>query len=1573
MDIHNVQPLDDFDWEEFERNTNYLVTRVSKGYDEEPVFHQGIAIVKRNGKYGAIMVGGKEIIPPIYDMLTEFKDGLAEVEYKGEKRLLNLSGQIQVKRNNEYVFIPEKYDWGCDYNRNACVVEKSGKYGLLSDDFHELIEPIYNSIVEINDVAYLAIGEHKGIILSITPKLHYIVSDCLFSEKGVFLGAIVSLPEEDRLYGILDDKLQIVQPIENDRIDIKSNKFFVIQQKGEGVGLCTLDDVIISKGQYDEIEVINEYFIVASNRDKEGWKTTHTWLLNAKGICLVEFSGYVPFSATKDGTVSFDRFKISPAGVLYFVSYKKINYKREELAQYIVSPDFIMYEYIAPFNSDNFIVGKKNENGILRFGVVDSKGVTILPFEYSRLKILSKDFIGYSIEDENILDLKKDDNDKDLEWLLYHTDYGRFGEKLSALSFGILNSEYKMICPPKYRNIKVVETVSSSFFKVSVNGHEWGIIDKKDKVVLPIKFDSVDFVDEKYIFDPIHEYNAIKVEKLLGVASNSQSWDPQRKQNRFDETGSFIVPLKDGKIISVSSTKYDWCDSFNDRGWAKVVKSGLSGKINIKGELISLVDDNLIVVPNCFDWAFDFRFGYVPVYKDGRWGIADINWAPVIPCVYELIVPICEGFFKYKEIARDSLPDYKGDEGTQALRRINNPQYKYGIVDINNIKILIAEYKDVWPIEGGFFKIEREVENTVREYDRFGIFNSKGDMVIAPNYSEIVLVRIEGKDFWITTQNRKRGVFSAGLNVIPNIFDDILVEDGIFVCKANTYSKGNGILVKYNVNGEILIDCMDYHCLVPAEYDVAYPSDYGLIRVVKEGKWGIINIMNDVVVPPSYTYIDTFDGQFAKVGNTENNECIYFPDEKDIRLHVKSMKYGLIDTSGDIVLPLEYDYISKWDNGYYCASKDKHAILLSPSLHPIFNTERHLEKLDDRYVLIVGGCTKYGLIDFSGNEIISANEGHGFSKIEVLKNDFLKVTYYKGEYGRSHIAILNNLGKTLFEKRYDCDDIKLLDNGFFLVECNNYSSPTTYSLVSLQGKEILQNSYYDIKFVNDGMLSLRNYGGWGLADIKGHLLIETHYLDELVFEDNVSDIRVKGSSLTQKINKEGIVIVHNGKNEIELPNSVYWGTDFINNVSIVRGKGGGYNVIGVANIKGNIIIHTRYESVSLLSNKTIRVQDGDCYGIFDLKGNVIFPPIFTSMEYIDNNCIKVTWNLKIATKWDKNGYIPGPDSKYKGYDNDYLVNNRSAICNSKAEIINDKEIIFVGKFINGYARAYKEVTTEKGRVKLKQAGVVNTSGKTIIPLIYDGIIIYEDSQYIWLRRNGKYGIADLKSGKQKMFNELDIKHLWDVDKLGRCIYSEDCEYDPDIEDWIGETCGVLGIKGIIVPAGKYDNIYLLDNGLIEVSNETDGLYGLLDKDGKELLPPKYTHISHFKGKYATICLGGVMNENYPYNYVGGKWGVIDNTGRFVKECEFDEEDILEEEKYDNERTENQSPFKEPSVILSDKIPEPKENNSYDYGYDSYRDDDDEGPYSKYGGYNGWDDNTIDEAFDGNPELTWNID
>lgn len=40
---------------------------------------------------------------------------------------------------------------------------------------------------------------------------------------------------------------------------------------------------------------------------------------------------------------------------------------------------------------------------------------------------------------------------------------------------------------------------------------------------------------------------------------------------------------------------------------------------------------------------------------------------------------------------------------------------------------------------------------------------------------------------------------------------------------------------------------------------------------------------------------------------------------------------------------------------------------------------------------------------------------------------------------------------------------------------------------------------------------------------------------------------------------------------------------------------------------------------------------------------------------------------------------------------------------------------------------------------------------------------------------------------------------------------------------------------------------------------------------------------------------------------------------------------------------------------------------------SYYRSPEESSYSKYGGYNGYDDDTIDSAFEGDPELTWNID
>ncbi|EHO67827.1 WG repeat-containing protein [Segatella maculosa] len=1562
------QPLDDFNWEEFESGTVSQTSSTFKGYDEEPVFHQGIAIVKRNGKYGAIMVGGKEIVPSIYDALTEFKDGVAEVEYKGEKRKVNLSGQIHVKHGNESVFLPDEYDWGFDFINNICVVVKNNKYGIINKSFDVVLECEYTFFEKFRN-GFAIIGNNV---------INEKAEECFKIDNSFPDGDKIIEKNGQPLKGVMNSDMKIIIPVLHYNImRLKSGYYVAESEKKEKIIISSPNGKVVSKIAVDKVEDINECFFATYLTDEENTKC-ETSIYYAPEKLLLTIPYKVNVYPCKDNSVQFSldglQYEYDVEGGLYIVAKKlqygssewdfrwekvnprKVNHTYVEYTHSFLSQEYELiednrykkgisnllgdtiiepqYNYIRHIYGDLFIVAvpnPKTEKKTLVFGVVDKSNKIIIPFEYDCLIPISDKYIAYT---EGHIYNVVDNNEY---WTMDFPSNGYY----TNVTFGILDMDGKKISKPIFSKINEIKTGLGFIVGVAIKMDKtlkYGIIDNKGNYIVTPKYELIGYDEKDDLFNTTLSY------------SETGRYPFEKLSNHVSIDGSFVVYSDNGIVSKVPVEIADWCGSFNE-GYAEVIKGGIKGKINKSNHIVAFLDEKCIVIPAQYNFACNFKFGYAPVSKNGKYGIIDAMQKEVIPCSYEYIEPLSSTRFKYKE------------------------GKKWGIIDERANIIVGPEYISISHQSEEHFKVELSTPNGSVTEHYYGLIDKNGKIAIPIRCTSISKLSYANYSFWIAKTRSKQGVYSELADVIiPFIYDDIEIQDGKFVCKLFEQQYPYSSRYKrvkyefcYSLKGEYYLNIDDKMLyVVPSEYDIAYYAGQGLIWIEKDATWGLINMMNDVIISPVFSYFEAFEGSFAIVGNSDNGATKYFLDD-----HIWHMKRGLVDTFGAIVLPIEYDFIEKWDNGYYCASKDKHTILLSPSLHPVFNTERILEKLDDRYILIVDGYTKYGLIDYNGNKIIPTDDEHNFEEIEVLKNGFLKVTYHKGEYGSSHIAILNNQGKVIFEKNYDCDDIKILDYGYILIECNNYGSPNTYSLVNLQGKEILPNSYYEIKQRNDGMISIKNYEGWGLADLKGNIVIDTEYLDELVFEDGLANIGVKGSSLTQKINKNGIVIVHNGKNEIELPNSVYWGTDFINKVSIVRGKGRGYNVIGVANIKGNIIIPTRYKSVCLLSNKTFRVQDGDCYGIFDLKGNVIFPSIFTSIEYIDDDRIKVTWNLKTVKEWNNKCDYVG--EKYKGYDNKYLVDNRSALCNYKGEIINDKEIILVGKFINGYARAYKEVTIEKGRVQLKQAGVVDTFGKTIIPLIYDGIIIYEDSPYIRLRKNGKYGIANLKSGKQKIFNKLDIKHLWDIDKLGRCVYSEDCKYDSNCEDWIGGTRGVLNLKGVLIPTGQYYNIVLLDNGLIKVSNEDGDLYGLLDEDGNEVIPIQYSYISSFKGNLATICINGKRDDEWPYRIRGGKWGVIDSTGKLVKECVSDREEVLEEKESDNKRTDNNVQFEKPSVVLSDRIPEPKERNSYDYAYDSYRDDDDEGPYSKYGGYNGWDDNTIDEAFDGNPELTWNID
>ncbi len=58
--------------------------------------------------------------------------------------------------------------------------------------------------------------------------------------------------------------------------------------------------------------------------------------------------------------------------------------------------------------------------------------------------------------------------------------------------------------------------------------------------------------------------------------------------------------------------------------------------------------------------------------------------------------------------------------------------------------------------------------------------------------------------------------------------------------------------------------------------------------------------------------------------------------------------------------------------------------------------------------------------------------------------------------------------------------------------------------------------------------------------------------------------------------------------------------------------------------------------------------------------------------------------------------------------------------------------------------------------------------------------------------------------------------------------------------------------------------------------------------------------------------------------------------------------------------------------IPDEVYEKLNDNNIESNNDFFFDDDHKS-YSKYNGYNGWDDDTIDSAFEGDPMNTWNVD
>ena len=120
------------EWGFIDRETSKFV--VPCEYEEVSSYCEGLAVVKKDGRYGVVNTDGELITPCVFDWISDYKNGFARAVKEGRDGVLDSNGQLCV---------PCRFDVVCDWDNwggwldgsiynGLAMVKLNGKYGLIN-------------------------------------------------------------------------------------------------------------------------------------------------------------------------------------------------------------------------------------------------------------------------------------------------------------------------------------------------------------------------------------------------------------------------------------------------------------------------------------------------------------------------------------------------------------------------------------------------------------------------------------------------------------------------------------------------------------------------------------------------------------------------------------------------------------------------------------------------------------------------------------------------------------------------------------------------------------------------------------------------------------------------------------------------------------------------------------------------------------------------------------------------------------------------------------------------------------------------------------------------------------------------------------------------------------------------------------------------------------------------------------------------------------------------------------------------------------------------------------------------
>lgn len=335
-----------------------------------------------------------------------------------------------------------------------------------------------------------------------------------------------------------------------------------------------------------------------------------------------------------------------------------------------------------------------------------------------------------------------------------------------------------------------------------------------------------------------------------------------------------------------------------------------------------------------------------------------------------------------------------------------------------------------------------------------------------------------------------------------------------------------------------------------------------------------LNIKKVIAVILVIVVIAMFIVGIKKLLTTSSNDVItkvtsYFPV-------YTNEKWGVIDGEGSIIINPEYTemitipnsktdlfiitYDVNYETGTYKTkvlnSKNEEKFTNYDLIEPVENVDKNNNLWYEEGVLKVKKGDKYGLIDYTGNEILKPE----YEKIEALP------------------GVTNSI---------------LIKNGDKVGLCDNKAN----IIIPVEYKEIkgIEDNY------KNGYIVINSESKYGLIDFTKNVILEPTY-EEIKQVSSTSIFIVKENGKIKAINKNKETILENKFDDVKE----------INAEDIVYKKGQKYGIIGT---NGEIKISEQYEDLQYAFGNYYIAKKDNKYGIVDTQNNNSLPFEYFNIKY----------------------------------------------------------------------------------------------------------------------------------------------------------------------------------------------------------------------------------------------------------------------------------------------------------------------------------------------------------------------